>query len=81
MKSILRYFYCNKPVRTMKKINYSTALVPPEEPPETACCGNGCENCVYTQYYEQLALYQQLMEEEKLKQQVNAPMSTTTATS
>mmetsp|Transcript_9501 Transcript_9501/g.16241 ORF Transcript_9501/g.16241 Transcript_9501/m.16241 type:complete len:113 (+) Transcript_9501:182-520(+) len=31
----------------------------PEEPGAEDCCGNGCMNCVWTQYYERLRAYEE----------------------
>jgi hypothetical protein len=32
---------------------------PPKEPDPHECCGNGCENCVWTTYFERLAEYEE----------------------
>ncbi len=31
--------------------------VPPREPEPGECCGNGCANCVFVDYWEQLTEY------------------------
>ncbi|XP_047319027.1 uncharacterized protein DDB_G0284459 [Impatiens glandulifera] len=40
---------------------------PPEKPLPGDCCGNGCEPCVWDIYYEELADYNKLLDEEKTK--------------
>lgn len=32
-------------------------LLPPQEPSPEACCGSGCEECVWTKYWRELRAY------------------------
>lgn len=36
---------------------------PPTEPEPFECCGNGCDYCVWTVYFEQLAEYEEALAE------------------
>eukprot|EP00186_Timspurckia_oligopyrenoides_P000164 CAMPEP_0182445742 /NCGR_PEP_ID=MMETSP1172-20130603/3763_1 /TAXON_ID=708627 /ORGANISM="Timspurckia oligopyrenoides, Strain CCMP3278" /LENGTH=117 /DNA_ID=CAMNT_0024641561 /DNA_START=1 /DNA_END=354 /DNA_ORIENTATION=+ len=35
---------------------------PPKEPEPYECCGNGCEPCVWTLYFNELAIYTELQQ-------------------
>ena len=36
---------------------------PPREPEPSECCGSGCVPCVYDNYWEKLAYYEELLGE------------------
>ncbi|KAK4532256.1 hypothetical protein CCYA_CCYA11G3113 [Cyanidiococcus yangmingshanensis] len=42
-------------------------LTPPKEPGPYDCCGNGCENCVWTTYYEKLKEYRESLKEQDMR--------------
>ena len=42
---------------------------PPAEPEPYECCGNGCDNCVWTVYFEKLAEYERLKQLEEERQE------------
>jgi len=59
--------------RLLSSSNGTKSLRPeptrPLEPDPEECCGQGCQNCVWTLYFDKLAEYEQALAEWKLHQQ------------
>ncbi|WP_434779662.1 oxidoreductase-like domain-containing protein [Neisseria sp. Ec49-e6-T10] len=44
-------------------------LDPPVPPQENECCGNGCDDCVWTVYYAALQVYQAKLAKQQAQQE------------
>jgi len=45
------------------QLKFPTILLPPKPPDSSQCCGDGCNNCVYIEYFDKQIEFQKLIKD------------------